>query len=78
LARHWGKGKYNYAFFFFSLQNEMSPNIMLYACVGPWIVAGDFNQIYKLKDKNNSVGTSRLGYPLLLGQDGPPGGWDYP
>jgi hypothetical protein len=51
----------------------MSLNIMLYACVGPWIVAGDFNQIYKLEDKNNSVGTSRLGYPLLLGQDGPPG-----
>ena len=24
------------------------------ACVGPWIIAGDFNQIYKSEDKNNS------------------------
>jgi exonuclease III len=24
------------------------------ACVGPWVVAGDFNLIYKASDKNNS------------------------
>jgi exonuclease III len=31
-------------------------------CVGPWIVAGDFNQIYKPEDKNNSnINRSSLG-----------------
>jgi hypothetical protein len=31
-------------------------------CVGPWIIAGDFNMIYRAEDKNNSnVNRSLLG-----------------
>jgi hypothetical protein len=30
------------------------------SCIGPWLVAGDFNLIYKAEDKNNQHLNRRL------------------